>query len=428
VRGHLLPRLIVTATALELAMATLTVLLPGDAGLVGDAIIVCWLAFTLWPSTVLPAGIIGGTVAAASIGQGTVRGVVAMHMLILAAGCAAVVTRRFLLPGAEPYQRTPADAAMVVLAALVAVGTVYGLAIGNDPKNVVVAAYQFGIIPANFFIATHTLTTQRRIHIAGAVYVATTAAVTLVSLAAPGHHGGLVSLVAVPPLMVVAGRTYGWRRNAAVALAALLLVDVLLASYRGMWLAAGLVLVVLLARGGEVVRRGVGRVAAAAGVLLVAALLFSSGVRDRSSVVGQELLQSSGYRASESPVGLHVFANRPFFGGGLGQSTPDVYLTGFTVTDVGPVYPAFYITILANIGLVGLCVVAWPVLRGIPAGLADRDGMGLAYAALTLGFLAAAAFAGPTDGHWELGLMPALMLLSARQAVAAPVRRLAVPA
>jgi hypothetical protein len=410
-RARLVPRVAVTAVALELAAAALMVTVPGIAGLVAAAAVVCWLVFTLWPSTVLPIGIIGGTVAAASIGQGTVRGVVAMHMVILATGCAAVVTRRFLVADGEDHCPTAADGAMLALAGLTAVGVVYGLAVGNAPKNVVVTGYQIAVIPAYFFLATHTLTTERRMRTAGAVYVATAVVVTAASLATPGRHGGLVSLVAVPPLMVLAGRTRGWRRTGLTLLAAVLLVDVALAAYRGIWLAAGLSVMVLLSRGGPVVRRGMGRVAAAAGVLLVAALIVSAGVRTRSSVVGMQLHQSSGYRVSESPVGLGVFAHRPFFGAGLGQSVPDVYLTGLTVTDVGPIYHAFYVTILANAGLVGMLAVAWPVLRSIPAGLADRDGMGLAYASLTIGFLAAAVFAGPTDGHWELGLLPALTLL-----------------
>jgi hypothetical protein len=40
--------------------------------------------------------------------------------------------------------------------------------------------------------------------------------------------------------------------------------------------------------------------------------------------------------------------------------------------------------------------------------------MALAFAALTCGFLVAALVSSPTDGHWELGLLPALTFLTCR--------------
>jgi hypothetical protein len=66
------------------------------------------------------------------------------------------------------------------------------------------------------------------------------------------------------------------------------------------------------------------------------------------------------------------------------------------------------------VGLLGLAVTLWPILRAAKAGMATRDGYALAFSCLTCGFLAAAAFAGPSDGHWELGLLPALALTAAR--------------
>jgi hypothetical protein len=108
-----------------------------------------------------------------------------------------------------------------------------------------------------------------------------------------------------------------------------------------------------------------------------------------------------------------VFSAQPLFGAGLGQRTPQIYIPGFAVTDVGPVYHAFYVLLLANLGIVGLCLVIWPILRCTWVGLRDRSGPGLAYAGLTAGFLAAALVSSPTDGHWELGLLPALTVLTA---------------
>jgi hypothetical protein len=110
----------------------------------------------------------------------------------------------------------------------------------------------------------------------------------------------------------------------------------------------------------------------------------------------------------------------PLLGAGLGQTTPRGYLPGFVATDVGPVYHAFSVLLLANLGIVGLAVVILPVARLCWRGLAERDSIALSFDALTVGFLAAALTSGPTDGHWELGLLPALALLTARQIATGP--------
>lgn len=189
--------------------------------------------------------------------------------------------------------------------------------------------------------------------------------------------------------------------------------DVVLASYRAIWLAAGLAILIMVVRGGPVIRRGVAWTVTG-GILLLAGLSLSAGVRERSSVMMTAFGRSAGHRAPEAAVGVDVFATQPIAGAGLGQSSRDIYLPGMGMTDVGPVYHAFYVLVLANFGLIGLCAVLWPVLRTLRVGFADRDGMPLAFTALTCGFLVGAFFAGPTEGHWELGLLPALTLLTAR--------------
>ncbi|MEH1127930.1 O-antigen ligase family protein [Micromonospora sp. CPCC 206061] len=408
------PLVPLTAAALGAATAGLLVSFPGDLGILATGTVLCWIGFMLWPWAVLPVGIVGGAVAGAMIGDGEVRSVVTAHVLVLAAGGAALMTRRAVIPDDERPARTGADVPMLAIVALTAAAAVYGLAVGNLPMHVMVAAYQVAVIPAYFFLATHTLTSARRMRAAGILYVAAAAALVGTAMAAPGRHGGLIPLLAIPPMIVLAGRTRGWRRAGLVVLAAAFTTDVALASYRAIWLAAGVAALVMLIRGRVAIRRWVAAAAVVAGALLLACLVVSSGVRDRASVAVQELQRSSGYRVSESSVGLDVFAARPFVGAGLGQSIPDTYLAGFAATDVGPTYHAFYVTILANLGLVGLCIVLWPVFRALRAGLAERSGMALAFAALTCGFLAAALFAGPTDGHWELGLFPALTLLASR--------------
>jgi len=142
--------------------------------------------------------------------------------------------------------------------------------------------------------------------------------------------------------------------------------------------------------------------------------LSSTGFGSRLALVGEGLQASSGYRLPEAIVGLEAFLSDPIAGAGLGQVVSGVFLSTFGITDVGPVYHAFYVTLLANGGLLALVAVLGalaPALRGSARRLAPQS---LAFRCLLLGALAAAAFAGPTDGHWELGVLPALVLLAAR--------------
>jgi hypothetical protein len=66
------------------------------------------------------------------------------------------------------------------------------------------------------------------------------------------------------------------------------------------------------------------------------------------------------------------------------------------------------------VGIIGLALVLWPVARILTKRAAWRAGESLPFAALLVGAVAAAAFAAPTDGHWELGLLTALIPISSR--------------
>lgn len=376
-------------------------------------LLVCGVAFVVWPWAVLPTGIVGGVIATKIAGINDVTSVVLVHTGILAAGCAAVAVRHIASSTEQGRVRTCADGPMALFTALVAVAALFGLARGNAPYAVLVAAYEIAIIPAYFFVATFTLTSRRRLHAAGVAYIASAAALAAVELTMPGRHGGLLSVLAIPPLLVTASHVRGWRQAAAVALIALFVVDVIAAFYRAMWVALGLALLVLLVRGTTQIRRGVVLGGAAGCLLLATVSAVSPGLNNRITLLGQYLDYTGGYRLAEMSIGLHVFADHPFTGDGLGQTTPDVYLPDFTMTDVGPVYHVFWVMILANLGLIGLIAVLWPLWHVVRVGLRVRDGPALAAFALTCGFVASAAFAGPTDGHWELGLLPAITLLAA---------------
>ncbi len=387
----------------------------GLIGLAGIAFVLSWAAFCLMPWAVLPVSIIGGAVASALLGQTDVRTIVIAHALLLIAGCIAVVTRRLVGADRERLSHPGYQLGMLAILVVAAVGALYGLAIGNAPKDVLVALYLIAVIPIYFLIAMQTLARSRWRRYAGAIYVASISVLTLLEYGSPGRHGGLLALIPVPALVVLAGRYTGWRRLGLAALAAVLSADVVLASYRGVWLAGGIAILILVVRGSRSVRTGL-VATGAAGVALAGLTVIAGGVGERAVTIGEALARSAGYRLPEARVGWDVFVGRPIFGAGLGQTTPDVYIPGFVVTDVGPVYHAFYVLLLANLGIVGLAAVILPIARVTWRGLLVRDSMALPFAALTLGFLAAALVSGPTDGHWELGLLPALTLLTSQAA------------
>ena len=417
---------VLVSGGLAVSTTLLLAVLPAPIGVGVDGLLLAWVAFTLWPWAVMPVGLLGGTIAAVLIGYSDVRSIVAIHGFILVSGGAGLVTRRALRfdPVAEPVARSY-RAGLVLVCTTIAVGALYGLAAGNAVKDVAVAVYQLAVIPVYFLAAIYTLRSPRQRRHAFTLYVGVISALTALEVFTPGRHGGLLGVLPIPALIVLSGRATGWRRAGLAVLAAGLSADVVLASYRGIWIAGGIALVILLVRGGDDIRRGLVATGVAGVAILIIAVFgigLSGGLGGRIAVVGEALGRDAGYRVPEARVGLDVFASRPLLGAGLGQSTRHRYIQGFTVTDVGPVYHSFYIVLLANLGLIGSCAVLWPIGTAAWTALATRESMPLALASITCGFLAAALVTGPTDGHWELGLLPALIVLTT-QAGRSPTRR-----
>jgi O-antigen ligase len=211
-------------------------------------------------------------------------------------------------------------------------------------------------------------------------------------------------------VLLAATAARGQRRLLLLMLAGGFVLDILLSSYRALWLATSVALALIVARRSVRLRGSVAASLATAAVVSIAAIALSGGVRARTELVGSALDRTGGYRASEARIGMQAFLEEPLAGRGLGQVEAQIFLPGFRVTDVGPVYHVFYVMLLANGGLIGLALLVWP----LAVAARRRGDHTLAYRSLLAGFAVAAAFAGPTDGHWELGLVPALILLSDR--------------
>lgn len=371
-------------------------------------------SLTVWPWAALPVVVLGGELASQVLGLSRVTPVVAVHVALVALGFLAVVLRRGLDQRWGRRVATPADAPMVALAAAIALGAAYGLARGNPPHAVLVAAYELAVVPAYFFLATLTLSSHRRLRAAGILYAAAAGAMALAGFAAPGRHGGLFSVLALLPLLVAAGRAGTTRRWLLLAAIALFEIDVVFAAYRAVWIAAGIALVLLLLTGNFRVRKAAAASAILAVLVASVATATGTGFRSRTELAATQLHRSTGYRLPEASIGLHTFLANPLIGQGLGQVKPDVFVADLGIADVGPVYHIFYVTLLANGGLLGLALVLWPLSTALRRGRSPRRSQALAFRALLVGFMGAAAFAGPTDGHWELGLLPALTLIAVR--------------
>lgn len=409
------PALVVLPAAAGALAAFLLGTFPPAVALValGAPILAC--ALVVWPWATLPTAILAGTLASQALGLDRVTPIIAVHVTLAALGLLAVLLRRGLDPAWGPRARTPADWPMIAFAAVLVLGAAYGLAAGNPGDRVVVAAYQLAVVPAYFFLATLTLSTPKRLRAASILFAVVAAAMAVAGLAEEGRHGGIFSALALPPALVAAARTESALvRRVLLAACALFTLDIALASYRAVWLATAVALVLLLVFGKGARLRGtiVAALALGAVVALVVALADLGQFRARAGLVEAAFQESAGYRVSEARIGWEVFLSNPVVGQGLGQVERSMFLPELGVTDVGPVYHLFWLAVLTNAGLVGLSLLLWPVVSALRRARRARRGQAVAFGSVLAGFVAAAFFAGPTDGHWELGLLVALTFLA----------------
>ena len=108
--------------------------------------------------------------------------VVVLHALPLLAGAAALVTRRVLLRGAERFHLPRPGWTMALLLVVTVMAALYCRSAGNEPKHVLVATYEIGVIPVYFLLAMSTLDTARRRRNAGVLFVAVITVLTAVEL------------------------------------------------------------------------------------------------------------------------------------------------------------------------------------------------------------------------------------------------------
>lgn len=126
-----------------------------------------------------------------------------------------------------------------------------------------------------------------------------------------------------------------------------------------------------------------------------------------------------GYRFSETFIGLdYVLQNNVLFGIGFGGQTDVMRIGTKGVFAAGPSFHNYYLTILFNLGIVGLICFAFFIIKVITdhsKQIIEQIKNGrfeVAYFSILLffvGWLVSAFFDSPRDGHWLLGFLPAIL-------------------
>ncbi len=413
--------------AVGLVGAAILHFVPGTGGLVAMAGLVCWLAFLGLPWLVVPVGVLGAAVLGVQAPGSDLPTALAFHVAVLGVGGLALLTRRALGSGTEHRLHTSADLPMLLAAVAVAAGAGYGLVLGTAPSDVLDGAAGLAIVPAYFFLATCTLTNRRQLTAAALVLCGGAVGLLAVGIVTPVRHDGTVAAVALVAVLALAGQTTGWRTGGCLLVAGVLGADVALSGGPVLWLASGAALVVLVVRGTRSARRAVAAAVAAGAVLVLGGVALASVPGDGWAENGwaengwAEIGAAWDGGAALVPGGadavpaLRAFADNPFLGTGLGQlaagstgvlPAPDVG-TGSAAPRVG-----FWVAVVAQLGVLGLLALAWPLCVAVRAGLRTGHRGQLGFAALLGCLTLAGVFATGGGLHWELGLLPAATLLT----------------
>lgn len=367
----------------------------------------------IWPWAALPVAVVGGAFLTEVMELDRVQEVVVARSAIFVVGVLAVTMRRIADPSFPQRVHTRADLPMLLFAIVVLAYSVLGLACGNDPYLVLVAGYELLLVPAYYLLATLTVGSASQLRQFVYLLVAGSALVTMIGFGEGGRHGGFLSAVAALAALAASTWASSLVRWLLVALSGLFVADVFLSGFRHLWVAFLVAFLFLLARGGRAFRR----LAFAGALLLVAGGITLGTVGKLEETLGGRLaavddaLQSdAGYRWPEARYGFDVVAANPLWGGAVGQTRENLDVATLGIADVGPVYHAFWVTIGANTGLLGLGLITWAL-----AAASRRRARTLThdiFRALLVGFAVAATFAGPRDGHWELGLFAGIAAIS----------------
>jgi len=332
--------------------------------------------------------------------------------------------------------RTPLDRPMLAYGLWIIAMMVYGLVRGNPFEDVMTAAHELGQIPVIYFLLTSVLGDWRRVTNLAVAFGTLNAPLALYNVFAAGRGGGLYSSLIVVPLfaLLMHGPKDLKHRPLLWVYVYICVLDLLLCEHRTLWVTTGLGLMYLT-------RTYLREARGIASVVLVVALAvgFVALAQPGGETLGsatERFTHGGGRRTAELQLGLGWwYLNDPIFGsfgGGTGFDVPWPNSQGWY--PIGPWFHNFYLTTLFNIGVPGTLIYLWlaysvmlgPHVRRLArAKLPGQVAAVVGTQAVYLGWLIGANFSGPREGHWELGVLPALIGVMAT--LAAPAGE-AVPA
>lgn len=417
------------AVALVANCLTLPLGLDRYSGLLLGASLAAVLVVMVWPELALPVLVTSAGLLDAQLGGERVRHLVLVKLALLGAAGLAMLFSTLHRPGRFTRVRTPADLPALLLVCYTAASAAYGrLARGYDLDLVAVAGYHLSQLALYHFVITTSLGRPQAFRRAGAIIVVWSLLWILPSLALPGRGGGTSTTWLIVLLCYGAASRARWTRLAWLA-APFALLDTVTCGYRTLWVTLTGQLSWLAGLRLRAHRVAKCAVALLLGGAVLVALAVSQPELFRAIPAADTLsrfassLTDPGYRLPEAALGLQAFAERPLFGRGVGYQTPVRWVEPMGFMAVGPIHHMYYVSYLANGGVIGLALVGWYFLAVLFSGPARRmrqraaeapwAAVGAGLQAALFGAILGAFFAGPSDGHWTWGVLGAGSLLPA---------------
>ena len=400
-------------------------------GLIVGLVLAVVLTTLIWPELSVPAILIGAVVLDFQLGGERVRHLVFVKLSLFACGGIGVAFANMKCRTRFVRVQTPGDAPALCLVLYTAASAAYGYFVGGYAlDSVAVAGYHLGQLALYHFLVTTTLCRPAYLRRASTIVVLWSLVWIIPSLLTPGRGGGTASMWLIV-LLCYATASRSWWAPAAWAALPFALLDTLTSGYRTLWISVAAQLGCLATWGFKARLR---RLALAAGVVLVLGVFTAPLLIAQPSLLASvpaaatlnrfsASFTSGGYRIPEAVVGLEVFRQSPVFGSGVGYRTPPVWIETMGYMPTGPIHHLYYVSYLANEGILGLALVLWyflAVLFSREARCLRRQASANPWAAFGVGLQAglfgaivAAFFSGPSDGHWTWGVLGAGSLLPA---------------
>lgn len=141
------------------------------------------------------------------------------------------------------------------------------------------------------------------------------------------------------------------------------------------------------------------------GIMAFLGALWSLGLQEL------RITDPLGWRISEGGIAVSFLGEGGWIiGQGLGRQIDEVFIPRRGIIELGPSFHNYYVTILWNVGLVGALIwlVFWIMSVVVLWRLTRKDKTWSGLLGLFLGWSVVAFFDAPPDGHWLLGLIPAI--------------------